>query len=143
MRAYQRVETRYERAEVLGGDCRVLHDRDRLRVRADAHQEAQAGLPHPPQTHLLARVQEGDAGVCAAITHHGRADRIECRAHGGSVVTVDLDQQERARLPLHEVDERCVADAVAAAADDRVVDEFDGGGDIRQRFRGGVTRCLH
>ena len=135
MSARDVVEALHELPEALCGDGRVLHDRDRLRVAAHAHQDAQPGLTHPPHAELLTGVREDHPRVCASRTDQPRADRIkqgrDLRRRG----PVYLDEQERPRLALNELDERRIADAGAAPRDDRVVHQFHRCGLMCERVR--------
>ena len=127
------VETRDELGEPLRRDGRVLHQRHRLRIAAHAHQDPEPGLSHAPHPRLLAAVGRAHHRVAEAALRQVARERLDPLLDRVERVVVELDQQQRARRALHELDERGVADALAAALDDRVVDEFDGRGVVFQR----------
>ena len=141
VRPHGPVEAPYVLRQPLRSDRRVLHESGRPGVAAAAHEQAEAGLAHAPHSRLRSGFQGRHHGVGSAVRDEVRSQARQLRLQLLRVRPGELDEQERSRVALDELDQLAKAAARAATRDDRVVHELDRRGRLRihaHRCRGRI-----
>ena len=118
------VEAGHVLGQPLRRDRRVLDERGGLGVPPQAHQQPQTPLAHAPHATLLRLLPRDHGRERAAFAHQVGAQLLDLPLHLLHPLPCKLDQQQRPRVSLHELDQLPEPRAFAATLDDGVVHQL-------------------